>query len=102
MKPSQKRISRWFAIRDLDEWDWASSEKAFRRALALDPNCALAHQWYAQHCFATRGGTKRLWIRRSKHPTWILSLSLSLSLSSLMRSSDSCRAGGSARAGDRG
>src|SRR5579864_1701433 len=29
------------------DWDWAGSEKEFRRALELNPNYATAHQWYA-------------------------------------------------------
>jgi tetratricopeptide (TPR) repeat protein len=29
-------------------WDWAGAEKEFRRALTLNPNYALAHQWYGQ------------------------------------------------------
>ena len=28
-------------------WDWASAEQAFTRALALKPNYAMAHHWYA-------------------------------------------------------
>jgi len=28
------------------EWDWATAEKEFQTALALDPNSAAAHQWY--------------------------------------------------------
>jgi len=35
------------AVRDLYEWDWTRSEQSFARALELDPNCAIAHQWYA-------------------------------------------------------
>lgn len=30
------------------DWDWVGAEKEFRRALALNPNYAMAHQWYAQ------------------------------------------------------
>jgi DNA-binding winged helix-turn-helix (wHTH) protein/TolB-like protein/Tfp pilus assembly protein PilF len=29
------------------EWDWAGSQKEFKRALELNPNYATAHQWYA-------------------------------------------------------
>jgi serine/threonine-protein kinase len=29
------------------EWDWAGAEEGFRRAIALDPNSALARQWYS-------------------------------------------------------
>jgi TolB-like protein/Tfp pilus assembly protein PilF len=35
------------AVRDLYEWDWTRAEQAFTRALELDTNCAIAHQWYA-------------------------------------------------------
>ena len=30
------------------DWDWATSEKEFRRAIELNPNYATAHQWYGQ------------------------------------------------------
>lgn len=29
------------------EWDWASAEKEFQRSIELNPNYAVAHQWYA-------------------------------------------------------
>jgi serine/threonine-protein kinase len=29
------------------EWDWAGAEREFLRAIALNPNYATAHQWYA-------------------------------------------------------
>jgi tetratricopeptide (TPR) repeat protein len=29
------------------DWDWAGSEEEFRRAIALNPNYATAHHWYA-------------------------------------------------------
>ena len=29
------------------EWDWAGSQKEFKRALELNPNYSTAHQWYA-------------------------------------------------------
>ena len=31
------------------DWDWPTSEKEFRRAIALNPNDATAHHWYAEH-----------------------------------------------------
>jgi TolB-like protein/Tfp pilus assembly protein PilF len=31
------------------EWDWASADREFRRALELNPNYATAHQWYASY-----------------------------------------------------
>jgi len=35
-----------FALSSFD-WDWASAEKEFRRALDLNPGYATAHHWYA-------------------------------------------------------
>jgi TolB-like protein/Tfp pilus assembly protein PilF len=35
------------AVRNLYEWNWPGSEQEFRRALELNPNYAVAHQWYA-------------------------------------------------------
>ena len=34
------------AYRQLFEWDWASAEREFRRAIALDPDFPTAHLWY--------------------------------------------------------
>ena len=36
-------------IQDLYDWDWASAEKEYKRALSLNPGYATAHQWYAAH-----------------------------------------------------
>jgi len=36
-------------IEDLYNWDWASAEKEYKRALVLNPGYATAHQWYASH-----------------------------------------------------
>jgi tetratricopeptide (TPR) repeat protein len=32
----------------LHDWDWARAEEEYRRAIALDPNSAQAHNWYAE------------------------------------------------------
>jgi Tfp pilus assembly protein PilF len=31
------------------DWDWQRSEREFRQAIALNPNYATAHHWYAEH-----------------------------------------------------
>jgi TolB-like protein/DNA-binding winged helix-turn-helix (wHTH) protein len=36
-------------ILDLYDWDWASAEKEYKRAIALNPGYATAHHWYAWH-----------------------------------------------------
>src|SRR6266550_3252621 len=36
-------------ILDLYEWGWASAERGYKRALALNPGYATAHHWYAWH-----------------------------------------------------
>ena len=40
----------------LYDWDLAASEKAFRRAIELDPNYTAAHHWYS-HCLLALGRT---------------------------------------------
>ncbi len=32
---------------ELHDWDWAGSEREFRRAIEINPSYASAHQWYA-------------------------------------------------------
>jgi TolB-like protein/DNA-binding winged helix-turn-helix (wHTH) protein/Tfp pilus assembly protein PilF len=34
------------------DWDWTRSEQEFRRAIALNPNYATAHQWYSYYLSA--------------------------------------------------
>ncbi len=34
------------------QWDWATAEKEYARAIALNPNYATAHQWYALYLVA--------------------------------------------------
>jgi Tfp pilus assembly protein PilF len=36
------------------DWDWSSAEREFKRAIELNPNSALSHNWYAA-CLLTRG-----------------------------------------------
>ncbi len=35
-------------VKQFYEWDWAGAEAELRRALALNPGSATAHQWYAE------------------------------------------------------
>jgi DNA-binding winged helix-turn-helix (wHTH) protein/TolB-like protein len=37
------------------EWDWSESERLSRRAIALEPGYATAHQWFGIHCLAPMG-----------------------------------------------
>jgi TolB-like protein/Tfp pilus assembly protein PilF len=34
------------------DWDWAGSEKGFRRSLELKPNYGVAHHWFSHHWIA--------------------------------------------------
>jgi len=36
------------------DWDWATAEREYRRAIELNPNYATAHHWYAE-CLALQG-----------------------------------------------
>ena len=47
-KLAEAHTSLAFAL-DLYVWDWKGAESAYRRALALNPGYATAHQWYAWH-----------------------------------------------------
>jgi TolB-like protein/DNA-binding winged helix-turn-helix (wHTH) protein/Flp pilus assembly protein TadD len=47
-KLAEAHTSLAFAL-DLYAWDWPAAENAYRRALALNPGYATAHQWYAWH-----------------------------------------------------
>jgi serine/threonine-protein kinase len=37
------------------DWDWPAADAAFRRAIALNPQYATAHQWYAMNCLVPQG-----------------------------------------------
>jgi serine/threonine-protein kinase len=41
-------VSRAILLTDFD-WNWPKAEADFRKALALNPNSAAAHHWYARH-----------------------------------------------------
>jgi tetratricopeptide (TPR) repeat protein len=49
------------------DWDWAGAEREFHRALALNPNDATAHEWYAVFLTAMmRPGEARAQIERAQ------------------------------------
>ena len=47
-KLAEAHASLAFLIYSYD-WDWTTAEKEFQRAIALNPNCAPAHQWYSEY-----------------------------------------------------
>jgi tetratricopeptide (TPR) repeat protein len=49
---AEAHTSLAFAL-DLYAWDWEAAGSAYRRALALNPGYATAHQWYAWHLMVT-------------------------------------------------
>ena len=46
---AQTTLAHVYAFYD---WDWRAAEKAFKRAIKLNPNYALAHHWYALYLAA--------------------------------------------------
>ena len=45
-------------VREQYEYDWAGAERELRRAIALDPGYATAHQWYAEYLSVDRAGRR--------------------------------------------
>jgi Tfp pilus assembly protein PilF len=41
-------------VQVMDEWNWSAAETNYRRALALDPNNANTHHWYALYLIAMK------------------------------------------------
>jgi serine/threonine-protein kinase len=42
-------------VKSTQDWDWVGAERAFLRAIGLDPRYATAHHWYAMSCLAPLG-----------------------------------------------
>jgi eukaryotic-like serine/threonine-protein kinase len=49
---SEAHVSLAFVKADYT-WEWSGAEKAFQRAIALNPNHAIAHQWYGYALWRT-------------------------------------------------
>jgi Flp pilus assembly protein TadD len=64
-----------FAL-DLYFWDWSAAEIEHRRAIALNPNYATAHQWYAWHLIVR--GQNREALTELRKATSLDPLSLSI------------------------
>jgi tetratricopeptide (TPR) repeat protein len=60
------------------DWDWPAAEKQFQRAIELNPNYALAHQWYS-HLLMVTGRTNES-IERARRATEIDPLSLAANM----------------------
>lgn len=58
------------------DWDWATAEKSFRRAIELNPNYPTAHQWYA--VYLSSMGRHEEAIREAKRALELDPLSLSV------------------------
>src|SRR5262249_1091318 len=41
-------------VRTFYEWDWAGARESFERAVALNPNSAVAHNWYGWYLLFVR------------------------------------------------
>jgi tetratricopeptide (TPR) repeat protein len=54
---AEAHTSRAF-IRFFFDWDWDGAERAFKEAIALNPNYATAHQWY-RDCWLRRAASRR-------------------------------------------
>ena len=50
---AEAHASRALVAQNFD-WDWATAEREYRRAIQLNPNYATAHHWYAE-CLALQG-----------------------------------------------
>lgn len=42
-------------VKATQDWDWAGAERAFQRAISLNPRYPTAHHWYAVSCLVPMG-----------------------------------------------
>jgi TolB-like protein/DNA-binding winged helix-turn-helix (wHTH) protein/tetratricopeptide (TPR) repeat protein len=59
-----------------DEWNWSAAEANYRRALALDPNNANAHHWYALYLIGMKRPQEA--VREIRHAVELDPLSLGI------------------------
>jgi TolB-like protein len=52
-------------VRFLYDWDWEGAEEEFKKAIALDPNYATAHQWYSVYLYSMERNDEA--IQAAKH-----------------------------------
>ena len=52
-------IALMSALADYD-WDWKGAEREFNATIAIDPNCAVAYQYYGYALFAINRGEEAL------------------------------------------
>jgi eukaryotic-like serine/threonine-protein kinase len=67
-------------VNTMHDWDWAEAERNFRRSLALDPNNANTHHWYA-HDYLLAVGRTREALEESRRARELDPLSVLLSAS---------------------
>ncbi len=65
---------------DLYDWDWASADKEYQRAIALNPGYATAHHWYAWHLIVMGRSSKGIFELRKAESVDPLSLIISADL----------------------
>jgi TolB-like protein/tetratricopeptide (TPR) repeat protein/DNA-binding winged helix-turn-helix (wHTH) protein len=67
------------------DWDWTRSEQEFRRAIELNPNYAIAHQWYSYYLSAMGRFPEALEEARKAQQIDPLSLSINTTLAGRYR-----------------
>lgn len=59
-------------VKATQDWNWSAAERAFLRAIALNPRYATAHHWYAMSCLVPTGrldeALERMMVAQSLDP----------------------------------
>jgi len=69
---------------DVFDWDWASAEREYRRAIELSPSYATAHHWYAWHLIVTGRNSEAIAEMRRAESLDPLSLIVSADMADLL------------------